>query len=69
MFGTPMYMLQLNRHEDNAVIDEVFGSLWPVNMIYNQYMLSLGEFSIDNFDDNPQVFLCYILFLGATFFT
>ena len=69
MFGTPMYMLQLNRTEDNAVIDETFGRIWPLNMIYNQYMLALGEFSMDNFDDNPQVFLCYLFFILATFFT
>ena len=32
-------------------------------------MLSLGEFTIDNFDGEPQVYLCYIFFLCATFFT
>ena len=32
-------------------------------------MLSLGEFSIDFYDDEPQVYLCYMLFLSATFFT
>ena len=32
-------------------------------------MLSLGEFSIDAYDGEPQVYLCYILFLSATFFT
>lgn len=69
MFGTPMYMLQLNRTEDNALVDEVFGSIWPLNLIYNQYMLSLGEFSMDFFDDNPQTILCYVFFLCATFFT
>ena len=33
-------------------------------------MLALGEFTIDAFeDDTPQVYLCYMFFLGATFFT
>jgi len=32
-------------------------------------MLSLGEFTIDAYDDEPQVYLCYMLFLLATFFT
>ena len=63
-----MYMLQLNRTEENAIIDEVFG-IWILDTLYNQYMLSLGEFSIDNFDDNPQTFLCYCIFLLATFIT
>lgn len=69
MFGTPMYMLQLNRNDDNAVVESVFGNFWPMNAFYNQYMLSLGEFTIDAFDDNPQTYLCYIFFLVATFLT
>jgi len=54
MFGFPMYMLQLNRTQDNAVVESVFGEIWPLNAIYNQYMLSLGEFTMDAFDENPQ---------------
>ena len=69
MFGVPMYLLQLNRDEDNAVVEETFGNIWILNAFYNQYMLSLGEFTIDNFDGEPQVYLCYIFFLSATFFT
>ena len=53
MFGTPMYILQLNRDEDNAVVEETLGSSWILNALYNQYMLSLGEFTIDNFDSGP----------------
>jgi hypothetical protein len=35
MFGTPLYMLNLNRTEENALVDETFGSFWPVNVMYN----------------------------------
>ena len=69
MFGVPMYILQLNRDEETAIVEEKFGSFWLLNAFYNQYMLSLGEFTIDAFDDEPQVYLCYMLFLSATFFT
>lgn len=69
MFGTPMYMLQLNRNDENAIVEETFGGLWPINLLYNQYMLSLGEFSMDNFEDNPQTYLVLCIFLAATFFT
>ena len=55
--------------EDNLIMDSTFGDIWILNALYNQYMLSLGEFAIDNYDDQPQVYLCYILFLSATFFT
>ena len=47
----------------------MFGNIWPINLLYNQYMLSLGEFGMDNFDDNPQTHLIYVIFLSATFFT
>jgi len=35
MFGTPLYMLNLNRTDDNALIDQTFGSFWPINVAYN----------------------------------
>jgi len=71
MFGVPMYILGLNSPADAEapLIDEVFGSGWFFNSFYNQYMLSLGEFAMDGFGDSPQVILCYVLFLCATFIT
>ena len=53
MFGVPMFILQLNRTEDNPIVEEKFGSLWLLNAFYNQYMLALGEFTIDDFDGEP----------------
>ena len=52
MFGVPMIMLNLNRskEEDNLVIAEAFGH-WSVDMLVNQYLLSLGEFNFENFAD------------------
>jgi hypothetical protein len=35
MFGTPMYILNMNRGEDNAIVDEVLGSFWVFNVFYN----------------------------------
>ena len=69
-FGIPMYMLDLNRSDidDNHVIDPVFG-FWGMNALLNQYFLSLGEFSFDNFADNPQSGICYFFFLLSTFLT
>ena len=32
-------------------------------------MLSLGEFSMDGFDDHPEMVLCYLFFTVATFIT
>jgi hypothetical protein len=52
MFGMPMYILQLNRTDENTIVDTTFGSIWLLNAFYNQYMLSLGEFNIDSFNLN-----------------
>lgn len=35
MFGMPMYILQLNRTDDNAIVSEVFGNFWLLNAFYN----------------------------------
>ena len=40
-----------------------------IDVVYNQYMLSLGEFDMDGFDDHPEMALCYLFFLLATFIT
>ena len=70
MFAIPMLMLNLNRSdaEDNLLIDPVIGFA-PLDAFINQYLLALGEFSMDHFDGNPQTQLIYTFFIMATFFT
>lgn len=65
-FGVPMIILNLNLDAESQVVDDVFG-YWVLNMLLNQYLLALGEFSLDNFASNQQVFLCYFFFICATF--
>ena len=68
MFGIPMVMLDLNRTEENALVDPTFG-FWLLNLLLNQYMLALGEFNMDNFADQPQSLMCFFFFISATFIT
>lgn len=68
VFGLPIQYLNLNRTDDNAIVDGVFG-FWGLDILFNQYLLSLGEFNMDNFADNPQSLICYIFFIMATFIT
>jgi hypothetical protein len=68
MFGVPMLMLNLNRAEGDELISSSF-RFWGLNLLLNQYLLALGEFNMDNFDDKPQSVLCYIFFILATFIT
>ena len=69
MFGNTMYMLQLNKDSDSAdIVNPTFGH-FMVDSLYNQYLLSLGEFAMDGFDDHPEMALVYTFFTLATFFT
>ena len=46
LFGLPLSMLNQNRFrysEDEQIIDEVV-RWWLYDIIYNQYLLALGEF-------------------------
>lgn len=68
-FGCSLYMLQFNVPQgQNDVLPEVFGQ-FIIDVFYNQYMLSLGEFEMEGYDDHPQMVLCYLFFILATFFT
>ena len=68
MFGSSIFMLHNNYSDDNTdLLPSIFGNFF-VDILFNQYMLSLGEFEHD-FDYHPQWYLCWIFLLAATFFT
>ena len=67
-FGVPMVLLNLNRGDDNVIIEPIFG-FWILDLLMNQYLLALGEFNMDNFAENPQSAICYFFFILATFIT
>jgi hypothetical protein len=67
--GSAMYMLQLNQAQGAGdIVEAVFGHFF-MDLIYNQYMMSLGEFTMDGFGDHPEMIICYVFFLAATFVT
>ena len=66
MFGVPLVMLNANGAEDKELTEKVFDN-WIFDLMYTQYMLALGMFEHENFDDHPQAMLAYIFFLMATF--
>ena len=35
MFGVPMYILQLNREEETAIVEDKFSGIWLLNAFYN----------------------------------
>jgi hypothetical protein len=62
-------MLQLNQADGAGdIVEAVFGHFF-LDSIYNQYMMSLGEFTMDGFGDHPEMIICYLFFLTATFVT
>ena len=70
MFGSSMFMLQYNKGYGNQedLIKPISGIAF-LDMILNQYLLSLGEFAIDEFEGHPQKELCWLFFFMATFLT
>ena len=68
MFGVPLLMLNANSAPGKELIDPAFG-YWVFDLTYNQYLLALGEFGLDNFADHPQYILVYCFFILATFFS
>ena len=69
IFGTPMGFLSMNSPDaENLVVADTFGS-WVFDLLFNQYLLALGEFNMDGFDESPQKTVCYVFFIGATFIT
>ena len=65
MFGIPLVMLDASSYEGKELIDPAF-NFWLFDLMYNQYLLSLGEFGMDNFSDHPQAVLVYFFFVLAT---
>ena len=74
LFGLPLSMLNQNRFrysEDEQIIDEVV-RWWLYDIIYNQYLLALGEFvTLDAYTerDVPDKDFVVFVFIAATFFT
>lgn len=66
MFGVPVLILDMNSAEDAGLIDDNF-NFWLLDLMFNQYMLALGEFGMDNFQGHPQQILIYCFFFAATF--
>ena len=50
MFGTSLHILNLSRNEDNGMVDPFVG-YWVFDILVNEYLLALGEFTMDNFAD------------------
>ena len=68
-FGLPMHMLDFNR-SDYKIVGDNF-DFWVLDAIYNQYLLSLGEFnSLDSVGEGQSEDWLVVLFFSlATFFT
>ena len=69
-FGLPLNMLDLNRADTTLLIEPVLG-FWPIDTIYNQYLLSLGEFStLESLGEGASYEkLVLLFFMIATFYT
>ena len=70
-FANCLYILnlwRLEQPEPAPLFDEALDSD-VLNALLNQYMLALGEFQTENFSDQPNSGLVWVLFIAATFIT
>ena len=68
--GCSMYMLQLNSSisAENDIVSPIF-NVFIFDSVLNQYLLMLGEFNMDAFQDHANLILCYLIFISSTFIT
>ena len=69
MFGSSMFMLQNNMEYGGEQFIKPTFDIFLIDLVLDQYMLSLGEFNTDGFDTHPQRLICWVFFLVATAFT
>ena len=71
MIGSAMYALEIAfdfGENSDRIVENKF-NFFILDMLYNQYMLALGEFTMDAFESSPLDDLCFLLFIFATLFT
>ena len=68
--GCAMFMLQLNHsmNTESNIISPVF-DVFIIDSALNQYLLMLGDFNMDGFENHATLLLCYLIFLASTFIT
>ena len=66
--GSAMYMIQLNAlmNEESVVVSPIFDQ-FIIDSTINQYLLILGEFNMDGFENNYNLAICYGVFIVSTF--
>ena len=70
LFGLPMSMLNLSRASDEEQLINKHLFFWLFDVLYNQYLLSLGEFeTLDGYTATDRNDFIIAMFVGATFFT
>ena len=70
-FGMPLHIMDLSREGQHpALVDNSFG-FWPIDIFYNQYLLSLGQFAtLESLGDGAEFEkIAYVFFFMATFYT
>ena len=70
MFGNAIYILNSNRYLSDPLYEEN-SSFGPINALLNQYLVAIGEFSLDNFSTNSSKdsLAVWLLFILATVFS
>ena len=71
MFSNTVLMFDQSRKlqdNDALITDEVFGIPW-IDAFVRSYLIGLGEFAMDNFNEGNDGWLIWIFFILSTFVT
>lgn len=68
-FAHAVFVLNRNAKGDDDKLYEASFGYAPADVMVNQYLLGLGEFGFDNFENNENRSLIWIYFILATFLT
>ena len=73
LFAVPISILNLRRSEEESLVTVIFNNE-IIDGIFNQYMMSLGEFEVlieqsTGYGENLETVIMMVIFLGAIFFT
>ena len=66
MLSNALMILNENRFQDHKLVQEIF-QIKMLDALMNQYMLSLGEFDLENFGLDRKDPVVWVLFLLSTF--
>ena len=67
MFGSSLYILNMGLPEDESIIADV-SRFWMIDAFQSQYQQSVGEYSLESYEEvESRKLMLYLFFFASTF--